>query len=48
MIDSLINNDVVFYSIFIGIAGTLSYSFVSSTLNSVYQDKVEKGIQTDV
>lgn len=47
MIDSLINNDVVFYSIFTGITGAISYSLISSIFNSVYRNKVEKGVQTD-
>lgn len=49
IIDSLINNDVVFYSIFTGVTGAISYSLVSSIFNSVWPSKeyTDTGIQTD-
>ena len=40
----LINNDLVFYSMFAGTVGLIGYKFASSYLNSFY---VDKSIQTD-
>jgi len=44
MLNYLINNDLVFYSMFAGTVGFIGYKFVSSYVNSFY---VDKSIQTD-
>jgi len=44
MLNYLINNDLVFYSMFVGMGGFISYKFVSTYFNSFY---VDKSIQTD-
>jgi hypothetical protein len=44
LFDSLLNNDLVFYSLFAGTAGFMGYKFVTSYWNSFY---VDKGVQTD-
>jgi len=46
ILDSLLNSDVVFYSVFTVIAGGLSYSFASSYFNPQVE-KVDKNVQTD-
>lgn len=38
------DNDLVFYGLFIGVVGTIGYSFASKILRKSY---VEKGVQTD-
>jgi hypothetical protein len=43
MLNYLLNNDLVFYSMFAGTVGFIGYKFVSSYLNSFYLDK---GVQT--
>jgi hypothetical protein len=43
MSNYLLNNDLVFYSMFAGTVGFIGYKFVSSYLNSFYLDK---GVQT--
>jgi len=44
MLNYLINNDLVFYSMFTGTMGFIGYKFVTSYLNSFY---VEKSVQTE-
>jgi len=44
MLNSLLNNDLIFYSMFAGTIGFMGYKFISSYVNSFY---VDKGVQTD-
>jgi hypothetical protein len=44
MLNYLLNNDLVFYSMFAGTVGFMGYKFISSYVNSFY---VDKSIQTD-
>jgi hypothetical protein len=40
----LLENDLVFFSVFTGTVGFIGYKFVSSYLNSFY---IDKGVQTE-
>jgi hypothetical protein len=40
----ILDNNIIFYSIFAGTAGVIGYSIITSYVNSFY---VDKGIQTD-
>jgi len=44
MLNSLLNNDLIFYSMFAETVGFMGYKFISSYVNSFY---VDKGVQTD-
>jgi hypothetical protein len=44
LFDYILDNDVMFYSIFASTAGYIGFSFVRSYLNSYY---VDEGVQTD-
>lgn len=46
VLNSLLDNDLIFYGIFISVAGAIGYSFVTSYFNP-YLNKVDKGTQTD-
>jgi hypothetical protein len=44
VLNNNLDNDLVFYGLFIGVVGTIGYSFASKILSKSY---VEKGVQTD-
>jgi hypothetical protein len=44
LLNNNMDNDLVFYGLFIGVVGTIGYSFASKILRKSY---VEKGVQTD-
>lgn len=44
LFDYILNNDIIFYTLFTTTGGFIGYKFVSSYINSYYLDK---GIQTD-
>jgi hypothetical protein len=44
LLNNNMDNDLVFYGLFIGVVGTIGYSFTSKILRKSY---VEKGVQTD-
>jgi hypothetical protein len=48
-LDLIINNydAVVFYSLFVGVAGGIDYSFARSYISSFYPEKVDANVQTD-
>jgi hypothetical protein len=45
VLNNPLDNDLVFYGLFIGVAGAIGYSFISEILRKSYE---EKGVQTDV
>jgi len=44
VLNNNLDNDLVFYGLFIGVAGAIGYSFISKILSKSY---VETGVQTD-
>jgi hypothetical protein len=44
LLNNNMDNDLVFYGLFIGVVGAIGYSFTSKILRKSY---VEKGVQTD-
>jgi hypothetical protein len=44
VLNNNLDNDLVFYGLFIGVVGAIGYSFTSKILRKSY---VEKGVQTD-
>jgi hypothetical protein len=44
ILNNNLDNDLVFYGLFIGVVGAIGYSFTSKILRKSY---VEKGVQTD-
>jgi len=44
LLNNNLDNDLVFYGLYIGVAGAIGYSFISNILKKSY---VEKGVQTE-
>jgi len=42
----ILDNDIIYFSLFTRITLGIGYSFASSFFNSVYSDKMDKGVQT--